>query len=449
MLILLGFLGTVAPAMGQTIDLNHERLYHQVTTATVNDNNVRLRAIPDLDSSVVTLLSKNEEVEIICCAEAVVPKGLKKSFWFKVYARKSLIGWVYGTFLTGMSNDAVPIISLQPSDHYEKVLFANSIVGEHNRAMLDVTLATNDYQPNSTLDKARSTAVAFISVDLGEIKTSVYFGYFEGWSWEPGKGRLDFKVIDPVYFVVNGNQVTVDTAVNIYDRNTLTDTEKMIHFVGLYKEPQASDIAEKLTSEKKTEPLSEIPSFTVPRTRGSGTILRKNWIDLVPLPGPDVHKMGQAHNPQIEVLLDAWKKRGLYSGRDFKSVSELKQFINTFGGGFDFTGLDKSEINRDVNFGAAIVENGNYSFYIFHWGDGGSYSIGSITVFTPEDTAFPEIKIGDTIDTLVSRYGDFNFKVNTNQEDWVTYANKDDQNLGLRVQDGKVLYFGLTFNYFF
>lgn len=73
-------------------------LFHQ-TTATLNDDRVRMREWPLLDAQHVAFLEKDEEVEVLDRSGIKVQIDDMNDYWYKVKRVDGQIGWTYGYFL--------------------------------------------------------------------------------------------------------------------------------------------------------------------------------------------------------------------------------------------------------------------------------------------------------------------------------------------------------------
>ncbi len=79
--------------------------------ATVTDNNVRMRSLPAIDSSIITLLDKGDVVSVIGISnEKVSIPSYSPDYWYNVKKNDDKEGWVFGGLLT-VDEGEIPAIS--------------------------------------------------------------------------------------------------------------------------------------------------------------------------------------------------------------------------------------------------------------------------------------------------------------------------------------------------
>lgn len=76
-----------------------EKKIHFPASATVTEDNLRLRAGPGLNHGVITLLQKGSSLSVSNLSEEKEQIGGEKSFWLKVKTTGGKSGWVYGRYV--------------------------------------------------------------------------------------------------------------------------------------------------------------------------------------------------------------------------------------------------------------------------------------------------------------------------------------------------------------
>lgn len=70
------------------------------TTATVNENALRMRSLPSAKGKILTLLRQQTPVQVLAASLRRETIGSKRDFWYRIREPSGKSGWVFGAYLT-------------------------------------------------------------------------------------------------------------------------------------------------------------------------------------------------------------------------------------------------------------------------------------------------------------------------------------------------------------
>jgi hypothetical protein len=203
----------------------------------INDNDVRLRVIPSLDSQVVKLLQKSQQISVVGKSSRQVTVKQVQNYWYKVDTKDNDEGWVFGQFIQGVSPDVVPTIQIVDSGSFERAS-VEVLDGDPTEKRYFITVWRGQYDTtkNVSTQTDSSLIIAGLAIATNELKNGKYKGDYEAWfRTQPGK-PIDSKVQEPVYVNITDSTIEIDTMGNLYEGGIhLTDTLEALHFTGPFE----------------------------------------------------------------------------------------------------------------------------------------------------------------------------------------------------------------------